>query len=518
MRVLSIGVLLINDHILKTAMPSGLTGKLSDFAGLFFFPFLVGVILQVGSRLARRGRACSPQTALALGILLSGAGFSAIKTLPAANLLAVDLLTRLLNTPIQLVLDPTDLVALIVFWPAWQFWRHLVRGSAPAGPGKLAYAVLALGALASLATSPCFSYWPIRHLAVLDSALYASDDPRYSPQDAHSAFRSLDQGQTWTWEKQIPPEVQQRMVRPVELPLTLCDPQDAQTCYRINGQPQVEQSLDGGLSWRTAWQISPGRVAYVRRAIGRDWTYLMCSKEADLSAYAIVFLPGPAPATLVVALGNEGLLTYAPTPGWRQIGIITNNQTPTLVPTPLAARTPIEAFEKVSAEWRLSLAGGALVYLLLSLWAWGYAIRHPVLNARDNARTVFRPARLLGLWLLLLILFGLAFNFQLLPNSWSGYWLLACLAFPVGCLLMSAVLWWRAGALAARPGSYRRLGWVALLIGFNFFPLTAASLMLWALGSIDDYPVALALALALCLAALVGGVLWLGREIPRSLE
>jgi hypothetical protein len=39
----SIVVLLVNDHLLKAAAPSWVTGKLSDFAGLFFFPFVAGV-------------------------------------------------------------------------------------------------------------------------------------------------------------------------------------------------------------------------------------------------------------------------------------------------------------------------------------------------------------------------------------------------------------------------------------------------------------------------------------------
>jgi len=39
--LISISLLLFNDHVLKIAAPSPLTGKLSDFAGLFFFPFLL---------------------------------------------------------------------------------------------------------------------------------------------------------------------------------------------------------------------------------------------------------------------------------------------------------------------------------------------------------------------------------------------------------------------------------------------------------------------------------------------
>src|SRR3990170_5839611 len=49
-----IGLLLVNDHFLKRLYPSTLTGKLSDFAGLFFFPFLLTALLGLaGSAVSR---------------------------------------------------------------------------------------------------------------------------------------------------------------------------------------------------------------------------------------------------------------------------------------------------------------------------------------------------------------------------------------------------------------------------------------------------------------------------------
>ena len=43
--LISLILLLVNDHVLKIVMPSWLTGKLSDFSGLFFFPFLLAALL-----------------------------------------------------------------------------------------------------------------------------------------------------------------------------------------------------------------------------------------------------------------------------------------------------------------------------------------------------------------------------------------------------------------------------------------------------------------------------------------
>jgi len=51
----SVALLVANDHLLKRAYPSVLTGKLSDFAGLFFFPFLLTALFGLaGHALVRR--------------------------------------------------------------------------------------------------------------------------------------------------------------------------------------------------------------------------------------------------------------------------------------------------------------------------------------------------------------------------------------------------------------------------------------------------------------------------------
>ena len=45
--VLAIALLLINDWILRIYWPSWWTGKIGDFAWLFFFPFLLAAILSI---------------------------------------------------------------------------------------------------------------------------------------------------------------------------------------------------------------------------------------------------------------------------------------------------------------------------------------------------------------------------------------------------------------------------------------------------------------------------------------
>jgi hypothetical protein len=54
--LIAIALLVINGHILKSFFPSHLTGKISDAAGLSFYPFLVTAGLSLLSALRIRPR------------------------------------------------------------------------------------------------------------------------------------------------------------------------------------------------------------------------------------------------------------------------------------------------------------------------------------------------------------------------------------------------------------------------------------------------------------------------------
>ena len=53
-RLLAIGLLVLNDHVLKDAFHNALTGKLSDFAGMAFFPLLLQGLWEGAQSLLRR--------------------------------------------------------------------------------------------------------------------------------------------------------------------------------------------------------------------------------------------------------------------------------------------------------------------------------------------------------------------------------------------------------------------------------------------------------------------------------
>lgn len=99
----------INDHFLKgSKFPSILTGKISDFCGLFFFPFLIYDFLVMSKLINEKKLASFLAISLTTGIF-----FTTIKVSSAANAMMVSLYT-ILGLRAKICLDSDDLCALIV--------------------------------------------------------------------------------------------------------------------------------------------------------------------------------------------------------------------------------------------------------------------------------------------------------------------------------------------------------------------------------------------------------------------
>lgn len=493
----SIFVLLLNDHVLKAVCPSELTGKLSDFAGLFFFPFLLGVFLQAAfPRLRAR-------ITLLLGFVLTGLVFAAIKTLPWANELAVALLSQVLGLPVQIVRDPSDLIALFGLASAWLLWQHIEAGRRAPRPGKLAYAVLALSALASLASSPSAPKPSIERLvATWEDSIYAGatiTSERYFP----PVYVSFDQARTWQNEPEIPPDVADVLRQPLILPVAGCDPLDVRLCYRIDGRAQVDESWDGGQTWRVAWQLPAGRDSYLRRATGQNCV-TNCGNDPALRTYDMAFATGRGDSTLVVALGTEGLLTHSPSQGWQRVGLTllqSSYQPQVIIPTPLAATTFNEVFLNTASEWVLALVLGFLVYLGLSFWVWIFAAQHPALDAAHPAIWIFSPLWILGIWLVVPIVLQFWYRWtsfsSRLSEILSGSSVIISLAFPVAILVVIGMLWHRAAQFSGRRADFRRLGWSALKTAAGIAAIPTLCFAFWAVGIIAHYETAYLLSLLL---------------------
>lgn len=105
----AVGVLLLNDHVLKAAFRGTVTGKLSDFAGCFFLPLFVSAVLAEVTTLPLRWR-------VALGAAATAALFVPVKLFPSAAA-AVARAVEVASLPLglgaqRITVDPTDLLAV----------------------------------------------------------------------------------------------------------------------------------------------------------------------------------------------------------------------------------------------------------------------------------------------------------------------------------------------------------------------------------------------------------------------
>lgn len=137
--LLAMALLGVNDHLLKGSgwLPGWVTGKLSDFAGLFFFPLFVTAAVDTLLYLAFRiTRGRSPNYSLKMWKLYAAVIFTAILFVP---LKLSDswgtLYIRAMHVldvfdwfgGFQVTKDPTDIVAVAMFPLVILFGRRFVR-------------------------------------------------------------------------------------------------------------------------------------------------------------------------------------------------------------------------------------------------------------------------------------------------------------------------------------------------------------------------------------------------------
>ena len=143
--LVAIAVLALNDHWAKARWPGLITGKLSDFAGLMFFP----LFLQAGWELLTsiRGSVNASVRVAQVAVIATGLVFCAVKLWEPASLAyewglgalrwPLDVAvawSSALPTPapraVSLTRDPTDLVALPALAVSWVLARRRVFDTA----------------------------------------------------------------------------------------------------------------------------------------------------------------------------------------------------------------------------------------------------------------------------------------------------------------------------------------------------------------------------------------------------
>lgn len=140
--LVSLGLLVVNDHFLKGSgiLPAVLTGKLSDFAGLFVAPALLAVLLRLSSR-----------QSFVLAHLATGLVFAGIKVSPHFARL-FESIAGLGPFAWHITVDPTDLIALPALFVSYRVFVEAMSRPVPERPHVQRGLIMA-GSVACMATS-----------------------------------------------------------------------------------------------------------------------------------------------------------------------------------------------------------------------------------------------------------------------------------------------------------------------------------------------------------------------------
>jgi hypothetical protein len=312
-------VLVVNDHLLKSVWPGIATGKLSDVAGLVVAPPLLALAVGLAfPRLAVRWLAGFAITAI-------GLGFALVKLTWIGADVASDAWT-LVAGPSRVLRDPTDLVALPALGLAWWSWVRGARRVPVSDPvvarvrAMVAFPFLLLTVTATSATDVD----AVTTVGEQDGAVVIVTR-------SGGAWSSVTGVGDW---------------RPVSSIRQTSDKQDCvpgepSHCYRVYGadigtgtieQPPnrgrllgVDETLDGGTTWRTAWEVPPDRWQFLadQHAFSPEDRRLPDDPRLLASVDILVRLV-PTGHQVIVANGIDGLAVRDPDGAWHRVGVSGN--------------------------------------------------------------------------------------------------------------------------------------------------------------------------------------------------
>ena len=361
----SIGVLLLNDHVLKAAFGTWWTGKLSDVAGLVFAPALLAV---GAALLAPRAR---PRALAAATIATTGAAFAVVKA-TAAGAAAASATLSTLAGPSVVRPDLTDLLALPALALAYLAFRASLRHRA-ASPRPLASRlgtalIVGTATAATLATSSLGVHNPLAVSVIPDGdgLLVKYQEPYQFPNVA--VDRTTD-GRTW--QAVCGTSGSEPCDRTGELadpPITAaCVPYDPGVCFRVQpGRIGVDRSDDGGETWRPEWGLTDAErdrlVAF----------HEVDDPAAQLSSVSLGIIDAPGGFVVVVADGFDGLAVRGSDGTWERRGFLDSDCCGSATP-PLDVSVPFATVPGFPA----GIAAAAA--------AWGLAFAITLLAARTRA-------------------------------------------------------------------------------------------------------------------------------------
>lgn len=299
-------LLLLNDHLLRHLWPSWLTGKLGDFAWLFFFPYALAAFLAlfIPRRVKRQVQITGLMT---FGLIATI--FILTKTLPGLHEALVQFGSWALGFPVGWRRDPSDLLALSTLMASWFIWQRTstiepVKSKISTRPAWLLMSIAALLTVANAAQPET----GIGCLSQVNNQILACS--------AFNCFASTDGGLTWESSTEN---------RPMDCPdwfydqspfqQVLEDLTDPSILYRSNPGVSIERSLDSGASWLVEYALQPlkqsERAYSLKTSLGNAVVF-----DPPLDALA-----DPSSSNLIFAMGFSGVLVRQQDGQYTEIGV-----------------------------------------------------------------------------------------------------------------------------------------------------------------------------------------------------
>jgi hypothetical protein len=244
---------------------------------------------------------------------------------------------------------------------------------------------------------------------------------------------------------------------------TECAP-GGRSCYRtVPGRLAVEESADGGATWRTAVSVSPGRQMFLGRSFPAHGDDGRSVRTQDLGVLTV-----PGGHVVVAVNGPDGLLTRHVDGGWERVGF----------PAVDAAGATVSRWTVMSASpGRLAARGTGIAQELAFTGAvvlLGVAVVGPLARRRRVASWLAVAAAAAAAVMLLWTLLGLA-----TLTRFAG------VAGLAGALAVSLAVWW---VVAVLTGGIRAR--TAVLLAGLAVTATATAmwpLLRWTDGTVDAY-------------------------------
>ncbi|GIE83025.1 hypothetical protein Aph02nite_89750 [Actinoplanes philippinensis] len=353
----ALALLIINDHLLKSAWPGWVTGKLSDAAGMVLAPPLLAALTGL---LAPR----LPFRRLAIAAIVTvGAGFLVVKLWGYGAQLASAAWS--LITPSLVRADPSDLMAcpfLSLAW--WTADRPLGVVPARRWMRALRLAVMLPAALFGVAATSNSSPGPARADAVAvgaDGAIYLNYQDGPEPDAV-----SRDGGRTWQHLDEPSPV---RSASPAGS-VSPCSRSVPVVCYRVVPGQLAVQSDTGDARWPDSWRIDgPQREALLHEH-GTDRLASVMLTVADV----------PGGHVVVVANGLDGFAMRDVDGLWTRIGFPGGRATaasPAPAPPAAAIPAPVEAGDYTGVSIGILFGGLSVTAFLIRRlgkgWGWLFA-------------------------------------------------------------------------------------------------------------------------------------------------